>query len=136
MLERHQLSGAVGCGFVAGLGIKGGAVACTVNHDSHNIFTVGDNHESMAVAANALAEAGGGYCAVVGTEVRALAALPIAGLLSDQPLAPIRASSKPHRCRSCQRWSDQERRSWAITPYSVPRAVSQERYPRLPASEG
>ena len=58
--------------FVGGLGIRGGAVACSVNHDSHNIFVVGDDHESMAVAANAVADAGGGYAAVVGTEVRAL----------------------------------------------------------------
>lgn len=86
VLERHRASGAVGRGFVGGLGISGGAVACTVNHDSHNIFVVGDNHESMAAAANAVAVAGGGYGAVVGTEVRALAPLPIAGLLSEATL--------------------------------------------------
>lgn len=91
VLERHRASGATGLGFVGGLGIRGGAVACTVNHDSHNIFVVGDAHESMAVAANALADAGGGYCAVVGTEVRALAPLPIAGLLSDSPLHELAA---------------------------------------------
>lgn len=86
VMERHRASGAIGRGFVGGLGIRGGAVACTVNHDSHNIFAVGDNHESMAIAANALADAGGGYGAVVGTEVRALAPLPIAGLLSEATL--------------------------------------------------
>ena len=78
-------------GFVSGLGLRGGAVACTVNHDSHNLFVVGDPHEAMAVAANALAEAQGGYCVVVGTEVRALVPLPIAGLLSDRPLAEVAA---------------------------------------------
>lgn len=83
VLERHRASGAVGRGFVAGLGIRGGAVACTVNHDSHNIVVVGDAHASMAIAVNALAAAGGGYCAVVGSDVRALAALPVAGLLSE-----------------------------------------------------
>ena len=86
VLERHKGTAAVGLGFVAGLGITGGAVACTVNHDSHNIFVVGDDHRSMAAAVEALALAGGGYCAVVGTEVRALLALPIAGLLSEEPL--------------------------------------------------
>jgi adenine deaminase len=89
VLERHRGSGAIGRGFVAGLGIRGGAVASTVNHDSHNIFVVGDSHEAMAIAANALTDAGGGYCAVVGTEVRALVALPVAGLLSEQPLAAV-----------------------------------------------
>lgn len=94
VLERHKLSGAIGRGFVGGLGIRGGAVACTVNHDSHNIFVVGDSHESMAIAANALADAGGGYCAVVGNaesghEVRAIVALPVAGLISERPLAEV-----------------------------------------------
>jgi adenine deaminase len=74
VIERHRASG---------------AVACTVNHDSHNLFVVGDSHESMAVAANALAGAQGGYCAVVGHEVRAMVALPIAGLLSDRPSTEV-----------------------------------------------
>jgi adenine deaminase len=91
VIERHRGSGAMGKGFVSGLGLRGGAVACTVNHDSHNLFVVGDSHESMAVAANALAGAQGGYCAVVGGEVRALVALPIAGLLSDRPSAEVAA---------------------------------------------
>ncbi len=89
VLERHRASGRIGQGFVGGLGIRGGAVASTINHDSHNIFVVGDSHESMAVAAQAIADAGGGYCAVVGTEVAALVALPVAGLLSLAPLAEL-----------------------------------------------
>jgi adenine deaminase len=93
VLERHHATGQVGRGFVGGLGLRGGAVACSVNHDSHNIFVVGDDHAAMAVAANAVAEAGGGYAAVVGhggaASVRALVALPIAGLLSDRPLAEV-----------------------------------------------
>jgi adenine deaminase len=95
VLERHHATGHIGRGFVGGLGIRGGAVACSVNHDSHNIFVVGDEHAAMAVAANAVAEAGGGYAAVVGhgadATVRALVALPIAGLLSDRPLAEVGA---------------------------------------------
>ena len=89
VLERHRATGAVGRGFVEGLGIRGGAVASTVNHDSHNIFVIGDSHEAMALAAQALADAGGGYCAVVGAEVRSLVPLPIAGLLSDRPLDEV-----------------------------------------------
>ncbi len=89
VLERHRATGRIGRGFVGGLGIRGGAVACSVNHDSHNIFVVGDSRESMAVAANAIAEAGGGYVAVVGTTVRAILELPIAGLMTDRPLAEV-----------------------------------------------
>jgi adenine deaminase len=89
VVERHRASGAIGKGFVSGLGLRGGAVACTVNHDSHNLFVVGDTHAAMAVAANALVGAEGGYCAVVGAVVRALVPLPIAGLLSDRPLAEV-----------------------------------------------
>ncbi len=92
VLERHRASGRIGRGFVGGLGIRGGAVACSVNHDSHNIFVVGDSHESMAIAANAIADAGGGYVAVVGTEVRAIVELPIAGLMSERPLAEVGAA--------------------------------------------
>lgn len=91
VIERHRSSGAVGLGFVGGLGIRGGAVASTVNHDSHNVFVVGDDPADMALAANTLAAAGGGYCAVVAGEVRALLALPIAGLLTDRPLAEVSA---------------------------------------------
>jgi adenine deaminase len=95
VLERHHATGHVGRGFVGGLGIRGGAVACSVNHDSHNIFVVGDDHAAMAVAANAVAEAGGGYAAVVGrgseATVRAMVGLPIAGLLSDRPLHEVGA---------------------------------------------
>ena len=91
VIERHRCSRAIGKGFVSGLGISGGAVACTVNHDSHNLFVIGDSFDSMATAANAVAAAEGGYCVVVGSEVRALVALPIAGLLSDRPLAEVGA---------------------------------------------
>jgi adenine deaminase len=91
VIERHRASGAIGKGFVSGLGLRGGAVACTVNHDSHNLFVVGDSHESMAVAANALAGSQGGYCVVVGSEVRAMVALPIAGLLSNRSVAEVAA---------------------------------------------
>jgi adenine deaminase len=91
VLEWHHASGAIGRGCITGLGIQGGAVASTVNHNSHNLFTVSDDYESIAVVANAITEAGGGYCAVVGTEVRALAPLPIAGLLSQAPLEELAA---------------------------------------------
>ena len=89
VLERHHGTGNIGKGFVTGLGIRGGAVASTVNHDSHNVVVVGDSHASMAAAARAVIEAQGGYAAVVGTEVAAVVPLPIAGLLSPEPLSVV-----------------------------------------------
>jgi adenine deaminase len=88
-LERHHGTGNIGKGFVTGLGIRGGAVASTVNHDSHNVVVIGDSHASMAAAAGAVIEAQGGYAVAVGTEVAAVVALPIAGLLSPEPLEVI-----------------------------------------------
>ena len=89
VLERHHGTGNIGKGFVTGLGIRGGAVASTVNHDSHNVVVVGDSCASMAVAARAVIEAQGGYAAAVGTEVAAVVPLPIAGLLSPEPLEVV-----------------------------------------------
>ena len=89
VLERHHGTGNIGKGFVTGLGIRGGAVASTVNHDSHNVVVVGDSHASMAAAAGAVIEAQGGYAVAVGTEVAAVAPLPIAGLLSPEPLGVV-----------------------------------------------
>ncbi|MCY3807132.1 MAG: amidohydrolase family protein [bacterium] len=89
VLERHHRTGNIGKGFVTGLGIRGGAVASTVNHDSHNVVVIGDSHASMAAAAGAVIEAQGGYAVAVGTEVAAVVPLPIAGLLSPEPLEAV-----------------------------------------------
>jgi adenine deaminase len=88
-VERHGGSGSIGLGFVQGLGLKRGAVATTVAHDNHNLFVVGTNDADMLVAVERLAEAGGGMIAVEDGEVRALVELPIAGLLSDRPVAEV-----------------------------------------------
>jgi adenine deaminase len=74
---------------VQGLGLKRGAVATTVAHDNHNLFLVGTNDADMLVAAERLAEAGGGMIAVEDGEIRALVELPIAGLISDRPVAEV-----------------------------------------------
>ncbi len=89
VVERYSGDGATGCCFIGGLGVRGGAFASTVNHDSHNIVVYGDDPDDMALAANTLVETGGGYCTVAGGRVLALLALPIAGLLSDRPLAEV-----------------------------------------------
>jgi adenine deaminase len=88
-VERHSASGQIGLGFVKGFRFRSGAVASTVAHDSHNLLIVGTNDEDMAFAGNALTEAGGGMIAVRGGEVLALVPLPIAGLMSQEPVEAV-----------------------------------------------
>jgi adenine deaminase len=90
VIERHQGTGNTGLGFVRGFGLKQGAIASSVAHDSHNIIGVGTNDADMMAAAHAVADMGGGLAAVENGEVRARLPLPIAGLMSDQPLEVVR----------------------------------------------
>lgn len=92
VIERHSGQGSNALGFVKGLGLKAGAVASTVAHDSHNLLIVGTNDADMAVAGNILAEHGGGMVAVNDGEVLALVELPIAGLMSDRPVEEVATS--------------------------------------------
>ena len=84
VLERHHNTGNIGLGFVYGFGLKRGAIATTVGHDSHNLSVVGANDEDMVVAVNRLREIGGGLIVVSEGEVRATVPLAIAGLMSDR----------------------------------------------------
>jgi adenine deaminase len=86
VLERHHYSGNMGLGFVKGFGLKTGAVASTIAHDSHNIVVIGTNEEDMALACNRLKEIGGGIVLCNGNEVTSELELPIAGLMSDKEL--------------------------------------------------
>lgn len=76
------------CGFIRGIGLKGGAIASSVAHDAHNIIGVGTNPRHLAHAMNSVAGQGGGYFACDGSSHRALP-LPIAGLMSDRPGAEV-----------------------------------------------
>ena len=84
VVERHQLTGNVACGFLKGYGIKEGAVALSVAHDSHNIIVVGVSDEEMAFAVEALKEQSGGVVLVKDGKVIERMPMPIAGLMSDQ----------------------------------------------------
>lgn len=84
VIERHRGTGNIGLGFAQGFGLQSGAIASTVGHDAHNLAILGTNDADMALAARAVAEAGGGQCVVRDGEVLALLPLPIAGLMSDQ----------------------------------------------------
>ena len=84
VLERHHGTGNVACGFLKGYGIKEGAVALSIAHDSHNIIVVGVSDEEMEVAVNALVEQEGGIVLVKNGKVIESMPMPIAGLMSDQ----------------------------------------------------
>ncbi len=90
VIERHGGPGNVGLGLVKGVGLKRGAIASSVAHDSHNIVVIGATDDEMRAAVAAIAEMGGGQVAVAGGEVLAACPLPIAGLMSDRPLEEVR----------------------------------------------
>jgi adenine deaminase len=87
VLERHHASGRVGLGFATSVGLKRGAFASTVAHDAHNVVVLGVDDEDMAACARRLAEIGGGIVISEGGRVVEELPLPVAGLMSDQPLA-------------------------------------------------
>jgi adenine deaminase len=91
VVERHHATGRIGRGFATGFGLRRGAIASTVAHDAHNVVTVGAAGQDMAVAVARLAEIGGGQVAVLGGEVVAELALPLAGLMSDRPAHEVAA---------------------------------------------
>ncbi len=90
VIERHRGTGNAGLGFVYGLGLRRGALAGSVGHDAHNLIVAGCDDVSMMTAARAVAEMGGGLVAAVGEQVLASVPLPVAGLMSDQPVETIR----------------------------------------------
>jgi adenine deaminase len=90
VIERHQSTGNVGKAFVKGLGLKQGALASSVAHDSHNIIVVGTTDADMKAAVGAVVEMGGGLAAVSDSTPLATLPLPIAGLMSLEPVPKIR----------------------------------------------
>lgn len=84
VVERHQMTGNVACGFLKGYGLKAGAVALSVAHDSHNIITVGVNDQEMETAVRMLEKQNGGIVLVKDGAVIESMPMPIAGLMSDK----------------------------------------------------
>ncbi|MBF0367116.1 MAG: adenine deaminase [Oligoflexia bacterium] len=89
VVERHLASGHVGVGFVHGFGLKQGAIASTVAHDSHNIIIIGTNDGDMEIAVKSLIESQGGEIVVLDGKVKALLPLPIAGLMSKKSVQEV-----------------------------------------------
>ena len=83
VIERHKNTGHIGLGFINGIGLKKGAIASSVSHDSHNLIVVGASEQDMTVAANRIKELGGGYIVVVDGKILAELPLPIGGLMTD-----------------------------------------------------
>ena len=89
VIERHHATGFVGVGLLADYGLRGGAIATTVAHDSHNLIVVGDNDADMLLAAQELQRVQGGYTLVQKGKVLSTLPLPIAGLMSDLSWQPL-----------------------------------------------
>ncbi len=89
VIERHGKNGNIGLGFVSGFGLKSGAFAQSIGHDSHNVVVTGTDHADMALAANAIKEMKGGIVLVQEEEVLDSLPLPFAGLLSPDPVEEV-----------------------------------------------
>jgi adenine deaminase len=97
VVARHGINRNIGLGFVNGFGLKRGAIASSVGHDSHNICVVGATDDDMAVAVNRIIALQGGFVVVSEGTVRAELALPIAGLMSDRSFEAVRDALLPLR---------------------------------------
>lgn len=89
VIERHRATGNVGVGFVRGFGLKRGALGSSFAHDAHNIIAVGTDDQDLAAAASEVVRMGGGLVVVKGGRRLAALPLPLAGLMSDRPLAEV-----------------------------------------------
>ena len=85
VIERHHSLGTIGLGIVHGFGLKQGAVATTIAHDSHNVIVLGTNDQDMLVACKELERIQGGFVIVNEEKILASLPLPIAGLMTNKP---------------------------------------------------
>ena len=89
VIERHKNTHHIGIGYIKGYGLKSGAVATSISHDSHNIIVVGVNEEDMAAAVNRVVELGGGIVVMDDGKVLGELQLQIAGIMSEAPLIEV-----------------------------------------------
>jgi adenine deaminase len=94
VIERHHLKNQIGLGIVKGLGLKSGAIATTIAHDSHNLIIAGTTDDDMVIATKAIKEMQGGLVVVNQGEVIASLELSIAGLMSDRPYQEVYSGLK------------------------------------------
>jgi adenine deaminase len=91
VIERHHRTKQIGLGIVKGLGLKEGAIAATIAHDSHNLIIAGTNDRDMVLAANSIKKMQGGLIVIKDGQILAALDLPIAGLISDRPYREVYA---------------------------------------------
>ena len=89
VIERHKNTGHIGLGYIKGYGLKSGAVATSITHDSHNIIVVGTNEADMAAAVNRVVELNGGIVVLKDGVSTAEVPLAVAGIMSDEPLTTV-----------------------------------------------
>ena len=89
VVERHRNTGHIGIGYLKGYGLKSGAVATSISHDSHNIIVAGTNETDMAAAADRVVELGGGIVVLEDGRIRSEVPLEIAGIMSGAPLETV-----------------------------------------------
>ena len=89
VVERHSNTGHIGLGLISGTGMKSGAIASSVSHDSHNLIIIGTNEKDMSVAGNRIRELGGGCCVADNGKIISEMPLPVAGLMTDESAAVI-----------------------------------------------
>lgn len=98
VVERHRATGNMGLGMVKGFGLKQGALASTIAHDSHNVIAVGTNDEDIFIAIKELERIQGGLVISADGEIQGSLSLPIAGLLSEEPIEKVaRGLEELHR---------------------------------------
>lgn len=98
VVERHKNTGHRGIGYITGFGLKEGAIASSVAHDSHNLVVIGTNDADMALAVNRLRELGGGGIAVKDGAILAEMPLPIAGLMSEDEKGIVSQNQALREC--------------------------------------
>lgn len=125
-IERHKGTNHIGVGYVKGYSLKSGAVATSVAHDSHNIITVGCNDDDIAVAVNAIKDSKGGIAVVENGKIKALLELPIAGLMSDEPLTTVNEKLENAKSSAYELGADK-----SIDPFMTLSFLKPARYPKL-----
>ncbi len=100
VIERHNGTGHIGLGFINGLGLKSGAIASSVSHDSHNLIVIGTNDSDMAIVANHIRNIGGGLAIVNNGEVIADLPLPVAGLMNEMDAAKVSTMNENLRTKT------------------------------------
>ena len=89
VFERHRGTGNIGKGLIEGYGLKNGAIASTIAHDSHNLVVIGDNPSNVKIAVQKIIDIGGGLVVVKNGEVKGCLSLDIGGIMSSKDLETV-----------------------------------------------